>query len=212
MACHVVWQVMTCGTETSTSLLGLIAKLLKPENTALAVAAIPMLRQIWRGRCKQVYEGRSPALQLDVILTEANKPAVNLKRKFSSVSKQEMLMNCHKTLTLMKWYISRDRGGNIPDPTRPGPSRNETEWPHNPEGNEEERRTNRADASDGRHPKERRRDQGNVSIYEPTYNLPTREEQLSIPTSATRMIDELRALGFEEIRDTENQGRVMSEM
>ncbi|KAL3675255.1 hypothetical protein R1sor_025203 [Riccia sorocarpa] len=196
---------VTGSTFTSTSLLTLLEYSLKPENIALATAAILMLRQTWKGRCKQVYEGRAQPIMMDVILSEADRMVANLKKDFTSTRKCELLQNCHKTLTLMRWHISRYNGSMLPDQNWLGIHGSEEEWPHISATASEDRRTNRADAADGCHPKERSATSGTMSLFSPTYDQTEPGEPPSIPTDVSSMLRELQLLGFEEFRTEDNQ-------
>ncbi|KAL3697642.1 hypothetical protein R1sor_011718 [Riccia sorocarpa] len=199
------WEQLEClhnratgSSIQSTSLLGLLEVSLRPENAAFAAATVLLLRQIWRRRCKQVYEGRTQSIPLEAVLQAADRMTVNLKRKFTSASKLKVLQNCHKTLTLMRWFLSRDRYGAVDSMNSPGQSSRNDGMTHSPNPEEDERRTDREDASDGRHPKERDVYPGATPIPLPTYNHSESDHPSTSPSRVFSVMQELHLLGFEE--------------
>ncbi|KAL3700770.1 hypothetical protein R1sor_018792 [Riccia sorocarpa] len=86
----------------STSLIQLIGKAVKPENAALLVSSVILLRHVWRNRCKMVYEAKQQSIPTDIILQEASRMIRTIQSKYKSTAKLEKIQACSKEIAIMR--------------------------------------------------------------------------------------------------------------
>ncbi|KAL3679057.1 hypothetical protein R1sor_022013 [Riccia sorocarpa] len=63
--------------------------MVKPEHAALVISSVILLRHIWRGRCKAVYDTNTSCVPLDITLQEAAKMVRTLQNKYKASAKLE---------------------------------------------------------------------------------------------------------------------------